>query len=111
MNDRGVRASTTRTLALLAAALCAFALLAPTTARAATGETHTGIHLVTAVAAGFAHQHALALRADLPSVVSAGGAASVGWAFGAATATSATITRSCTADSARMRGPPADGCF
>jgi hypothetical protein len=111
MGDRRVKPSVARTTALLATVLCAFALLAPTTAAAVTGNAHPGIHLVKAVAAGPAHQHASALRADQPSVVRAGGGSSVGWAVRAATTTSATITPSCTADSPRMRGPPAHGCF
>ena len=108
--DRRVKTSACTT-ALLAAVLCAFALLAPTTAGAATGTAHTRIHLVKAVAAGSAHQNASAPRADHPSVVSAPAGPSVGRTFGTATATSATIPPSYTADLPRMRGPPAHGCF
>lgn len=108
--DGVVRAPMRRMTALLATALCAFALLAPTTAKAATGKTHTGIHLMTAVAAGNPHQHALTPRVDQPHVISTGSAPSIRWSSGTATATSATITPSCTADSPRMRGPPAHGC-
>jgi hypothetical protein len=105
-----VKASAARTTALLAIVLCTLALLAPTTAQAATGKAHTGVHLVKVVAAGSAHQHAQTLRLDQPHVLGAGRQPSISWAFDAATARSATITRSCTADSPRMRGPPGDGC-
>jgi hypothetical protein len=105
-----VKASTARTTALLAVVLCTLALLAPTTAMAATGKVDTGIHLVKVVTANATHPHVLNLRLDQPHVLSAGGRPSVGWAFEAATGRSATIARSCTADSPRMRGPPAHGC-
>ena len=62
MDDRGVKASAARTTALLATVLCAFALLAPTTAKAATGKANTGIHLVKVVTVGSPNQHAMTLR-------------------------------------------------
>ena len=104
-----VRTSVPGTTALLATVLCTLALLAPN-AQAASGKATTGIHPVKIVAVGSPHQHALTLRADQPQVLSAGSRPSMGGAFGAATATSATIAPSCTADSPLMRGPPAHGC-
>lgn len=108
--DGPVQASARRNAALLAAVLCAVALLAPTTAKAATGQTHTGVHLIKVVAAAAANQQVLNLRPDQPHVLSAASQPSLRWASSATTATSATIARSCTADSPRMRGPPAHGC-
>ena len=105
------QASVSRATALLATVLCAFALLGPAAATAATGQAQTGIHLVKAVTAGTLHQNAVSLRADQPHVIGTASAQSTGWAAAASTATSATIVPSCTADSPRMRGPPAHGCF
>jgi hypothetical protein len=105
-----VRASALRTTALLATVLCALALLAPATAKAASGKAHPGHHLVKVIADGAPHQHSLTLRLDQPHVLSGGSRPSIGWASEAATATSAPITPSCTAESPRMRGPPAHGC-
>ncbi|PZS33922.1 MAG: hypothetical protein DLM58_06715 [Pseudonocardiales bacterium] len=100
----------TRSITLLAAALCALAMLAPTTARAATGKAHSSIHLVKVVALSSTHQHLPTLRLDQPHAVATDNRNVLVWSRIAATATSATIVPSPTADSPRMRGPPAKGC-
>lgn len=108
--DGPAKASAPRTPALLAVVLCTLALLALTTAKAATGTARTGVHPVKIVAAGSPQHHGLTVRLDQPHVLGAASPPSVGRASRASTATSATITPSCTVDSPRMRGPPAQGC-
>ncbi|MEP7022069.1 MAG: hypothetical protein ABI808_15605 [Pseudonocardiales bacterium] len=100
----------TRSITLLATALCALAVLAPTTARAVTGKAHFGVHLVKAVALSSTHQHLPTPRLDQPHGVATGNGPALVWSRVTATATSAAITPSHTADAPRMRGPPAKGC-
>lgn len=100
----------TGTTAILAALLCAVALLAPSTAQAATGAGHTSIHAVKVVALGPTHQHPHTSRLDQPQPLSTAGQARHVPVSGTATATSSTISSLATVDSPRTRGPPAHGC-
>lgn len=107
----GTSVRRTGATAILAALLCTLALLAPSTAQAATAPAHTTVYVVKIVAAAAAYQHAPAFRLDQPQPLTAAGRARHVAVFGAATATSSTISSLATVDSPRMRGPPADSCY
>lgn len=99
-----------RSTTLLATVLCACALLAPVTAQTATGGAQTGSHVAKIVAVGSTQQQLPALRPDQPHPVTADDRHVLAWSRVTRTATSAMIAPSRTADSPRMRGPPAHGC-
>lgn len=96
-------------IVICAVLLCAFALVAPATAKAATGHTHPGVHAIKLVQAHATEHHYTALRLDVPNALGTARADSSVAALVSVTAGSSKIVSGTTVQSPRTRGPPAEG--